>query len=115
MYLYVTLASTAYIRVSAFGIAEAHYERFEMFIDNALVMREQASNNNYCQVSTCRMCSVQSQERVLRITPGSHVMSIHATSLDGLFHQNCFFQFQFAAADCTAFSCTSTACWPACW
>ena len=38
------VGSTMYMRVSAFGIAEAQYERFDLYIDSQKVLTAQASN-----------------------------------------------------------------------
>ena len=53
-----------------------------------------ARRSPYCQVSTCRMCTVTAPETVVRIMAGSHVIRVHVTSIDPLFHQACFFQFR---------------------
>ena len=42
--MYASLSSPLYMRVSAFGIAEAQYERFDLYVDSAKVITVQASN-----------------------------------------------------------------------
>ena len=54
----MSVSSTTYLRMSSFGISEAHYETLRMFVDGTQVLMVQGQNNGYCQVSTCKMCTV---------------------------------------------------------
>ena len=111
----MSVSSTTYLRMSSFGISEAHYETLRMFVDGTQVLMVQGQNNGYCQVSTCKMCTVGSAEQVIELTAGTHVLRVTADTLDGLYHKSAYFQLQFASASCSSFSsgtCTysNTAC-----
>ena len=72
----MNVSSTTYIRLSSFGISEAQYETMTFRIGGNELLRVQGQNNNFCQVSTCSMCTVGTAEQVLRIAPGLHPVEV---------------------------------------
>jgi len=78
------------------GVAESSYELFEFYVDGSRVVRIQASNNNFCKVSTCNMCNVAMPKQSYTFSGGQqHTIMIKADSLDGYYHNNCFFAIKF--------------------
>ena len=84
------------IVLSMEGVAESSYERFDFYIDNVLTVRVQASDSSSCQVSTCNMCDVSMAEREITLTAGSHTIRIEMTTIDHLYHLNCYFRINFS-------------------
>ena len=84
------------IVLSMTGVAESSYEKFDFYLDNALQVSVQASDNNYCQVSTCQMCNVAMAPQELSLSSGQHTIRIEMSTIDHLYHLNCYFRIDFS-------------------
>ena len=84
------------IVLSMTGVAESSYEKFDFYLDNALQVSVQASDNSYCQVSTCKMCNVAMAPQELSLSSGQHTIRIEMSTIDHLYHLNCYFRIDFS-------------------
>ena len=90
-----TLPAAAEITLSMTGVAESQYEKLTLRSDGDIVATVQAQNSNDCQVSTCKMCQVSMPSTTLSLAAGEHTLAVHATTIDGSYHNNCFFEIDF--------------------
>ena len=91
-----TLPAAAEITLSMTGVAESQYEKMTLRSDGNVVTTVQAQNiNNVCQVSTCNMCQVSMPSTTLSLAAGEHTLAVYATTIDQLYHNNCFFEIGF--------------------
>lgn len=95
------------------GVAESKYELFDLTVDGSRVVRVQAADNNFCKVSTCNMCTVSMSPQSFTFSGGTpHTILVKADSLDGYYHNNCYFSIKFNVQhgnQCNGCpSCTST-------
>ena len=77
------------------GAAEAIYEKFDMFLDGALIVSVQANNSTACLVSTCNMCEVKMNEIRLHLEPGPHHIKVTVDTIDNFYHNNAYFRIEF--------------------
>ena len=84
----MSVSGPTFLRVSMHGVSEAHYETMRLYVDGTQALVVQGQNNDYCQVSTCKMCTVGSAEQVIELTAGTHVLRVTADTLDGLYHKS---------------------------
>ena len=84
------------IILSMTGVAESSYETFNFYVDDVLTVRVQASDNNYCQVSTCNMCDVSMAQQEVSLTAGDHTIRIEISTIDPLYHLNAYFRIDFS-------------------
>ena len=96
-----TLPAAAEITLSMAGMAEADYETMTLRSDGAVVATVQAEGDGNCQVSTCIMCPVSLPSTRFSLAAGEHTLAVHATTIDGRYHNNCFFEISFDLG-CTA-------------
>lgn len=97
--------------LSMSGVAEAEYEKFELYVDDELVVTVQAENGHggsECQVSTCIMCDVSMPQQTFVLSPGPHKIEVKVTSIDHLYHQGAFFEISFGldSGDCEGCVCS---------
>jgi len=92
---YVGQAET--IVISMQGVAESQYEKFDLYVDEALKATVQATNNlnNGCQVSTCNMCDVSMPSQEFDVSTGTHSIRIEMDTIDGIYHNNAYFRMDF--------------------
>lgn len=95
------------VRISMAGTAEAQYEKYELFVDGKREAKVQAANiKNGCWVSTCNMCAVNQPEKTFKLAAGPHEIKFTVTSIDPLFHKNCYFQISYEQDGCGGCRCT---------
>ena len=85
------------IVISMTGRAEADHETFELFVDDKLMVKVQASDSSSCEANTCRMCKVSKDEQEFTLNPGSHSIRIEIDTKDEYYHNNSYFRIDFAA------------------
>jgi len=92
---YVGQAET--IVISMQGVAESQYEKFDLYVDNALKASVQATDglNNGCKVSTCIMCDVSMPSQEFDVSIGNHTIRIEMDTRDGIYHNNAYFRMDF--------------------
>ncbi|CAK0875241.1 unnamed protein product [Prorocentrum cordatum] len=76
-------ASPIDLTLSMTGVAEANFEKFQLFVDNVLITTVQASNGHggsACQVSTCIMCDVNMPSQTFSLSPGVHTIKVEVDS-----------------------------------
>lgn len=96
------------VRISMDGVAEAMFEKYELFVDGKLEHKVQASNTkNVCWVSSCNMCNVNQPDKTFKLSGGSHEIKFAVTSIDPLFHNNCFFMISYEEDGCGGCKCTA--------
>jgi hypothetical protein len=84
------------VNVSMTGMAEAAYEKFELYQDDELIVKVTAQNDGVCQEGTCIMCPVSMPPVTVTINPGSK-LRIVADTQDPFFHNGAFFEVDFEA------------------
>ena len=84
------------IVISMRGRAEADHETFELFVDDKLMVKVQASDSSSCEANTCRMCKVSKDEQEFTLNPGSHSIRIEIDTKDEYYHNNSYFRIDFA-------------------
>jgi len=96
------------VEISMSGVAEAKYERYIMYVDGAQISYVQAANQwGTCWVSSCNMCNVAMPKKVFTLSTGPHEIKFDVSSIDHLFHKNCYFQISYWEEGCLGCECTA--------
>ena len=84
------------IVLSMTGVAESYFEKFDFYLDDSLQVSVQASDNDYCQVGTCKMCNVSMAPQELSLSSEQHTIRIEMSTIDHHYHSNCYFRIDFS-------------------
>ena len=92
------------------GKAESKYEEFSFYIDDKRIVRVLASDDDYCQVHTCKMCNVSMAPQEVSLPKGDHTLRIEISTIDHKYHLNAYFRIEFSikqADVCKSCECPS--------
>ena len=80
----------------ASGLMLAYRMAKDSFFDDKRIVRVLASDDDYCQVHTCKMCNVSMAPQEVSLPEGDHTLRIEISTIDHEYHLNAYFRIEFS-------------------